>query len=354
MCNPAPAPWNAAAATILWLVSADSDSNPYPLPAGILNSPGTLDLILKLKRTCRISKLHYDQDERRLRLILTGSLHPHVINPSYLIPDRASTQPVEAMDSQSISEPPGTLCAYPRSISFHFKVTVAVTVPVRELNQTQQCSEVGAGINLILPNPNHTRSRGTYFPNPLDVTFPFTWSSSTLLYKVIPRDSQQRATQNRMYPIRPDGTVDITVANYSTSRKHDGVRAKSTRSHPERARRQGCARRGKAMRWECPPQFDREGALHAAADTRMYTCADGSVSMVRWKRRIRCAGRDFGRQGRNEGETQRESAGAGERNSGEQRCVTRMCGCRVHEGMMRLRTPSIGWKRPARGVRYVY
>jgi hypothetical protein len=38
-----------------------------------------------------------------------------------------------------------------------FKVTTAIMLPVCESNQTQQCSEVGAEINLTLPSPNHSR-----------------------------------------------------------------------------------------------------------------------------------------------------------------------------------------------------
>jgi hypothetical protein len=51
--------------------------------------------------------------------------------------------------------------------------------------------------------PVGVQGKGIYFPIPLDVTFPFTRASSTLLYKIIPRVTQLRATQNQMYPIHP-------------------------------------------------------------------------------------------------------------------------------------------------------
>jgi hypothetical protein len=54
-------------------------------------------------------------NERRLGPVLTCSLHPHIINPSYSIPDRPhriSTKPVEAMDSKFHLRVPGESSNY--------------------------------------------------------------------------------------------------------------------------------------------------------------------------------------------------------------------------------------------------
>jgi hypothetical protein len=128
----------------------------------------------------------------------------------------------------------------------------------------------------------------------------------------------------------------LAVANYSTSRKHDGVRAKSTRGGPEYARASEDVRGG-GSNVPAMSTAVRPGRWNA----RHRRCAhlhsvDGSVDKTDSMRR------DFrGRQRRNEGKTQRKSAGSHERTAQESGDAN-VQAHRARECMMHLRTPGIG------------
>jgi hypothetical protein len=118
-------------------------------------------------------------------------------------------------------------------ISFQIKVTTAVTVPVCESNQTQQCSEGGSEVNLILPSPNH--SRGPRWRYVFSRFQSMTRFSNTLLYNlIVSRVSQQRATRSRMRPIHPGKFLSSCSAALFTGgrlgRRWVGVHVTSHRS----------------------------------------------------------------------------------------------------------------------------
>ncbi|KAJ7864721.1 hypothetical protein B0H13DRAFT_2281800 [Mycena leptocephala] len=229
-------------------------------------------------------------EERRLGPILTDTLHPHVINPSYLIPDRASTRPVEAMDSKSISESQS-----------------AIIVGLLARASAQRMRSVSESVM------------------PVNV---FIHSSSTLLYKPIPRllwaardakpdvantssctvylytGSAFTFRSNQAYTHAP-----LHVSSYSNAPRtsipdtpQKATRWGTLKVDPELPRACVLVRMyeaGTAMCQPCPPRrawAALEGGLYVSSGARTYT--------VRWWMKwIRCAG-SSGRRRRNERKTQ--------------------------------------------------